>query len=111
MDDKSKQTEDTTDLKSKLLNKVLELQGSTLSIEEQINSLINFVQALLEIDSIAVYSNFAGKQINITSSHGPLEQHSKLGYLIELVAEGIDYKSSKYFNSLIPISELNIKNL
>ncbi len=97
------------DLRNILLNKILELQGSSLNGKEQIVTLINFAQTILEIDTVAVYANFANEQINLINSKSGAKQHSMLGYMLEGIANQMDFKSSRYFNSLIPLSELNIK--
>lgn len=99
------------DLKSSLLNKILELQGSSLDAREQITTLINFVQSLLEIETIAVYANFADQQVNLLNSKAGAKQFSKLGHVIENIASQIDVTQANYYNTLVPISELNIKGL
>lgn len=99
------------DLKTILLNKILELQGSSLDAKEQVVTLINFVQSLLEIETVAVYANFVNQEINFINSKSGAKQHSQLGALLETIAEQIDVTHIKYYNSLIPISELNVKNL
>ena len=99
------------DFKAILLNKILELQGSSLDAKEQVVTLINFVQSLLEIETVAVYANFVNQEINFINSKSGAKQHSQLGALLETIADQIDVTQIKYFNSLIPISELNVKNL
>lgn len=99
------------DLKTSLLNKILELQGSSFDAREQITSLINYVQSLLDIETIAIYTNFADQQINLLNSRAGAKQYSKLGYIIETIAQQINVRQTNYYNSLVPISELNIKNL
>jgi|GEM_PF-1001308 len=103
----NKQEED--ELKSILINKLLELQGSSLNAKEQIVTLVNFVQTILEIDTIAVYANFASEQLNLINSKSGAKQHAMLGYMLESISEQVDFKEQRYFNSLIPLSELNIK--
>lgn len=99
------------DLKPLVIEKILELQGSSLSPKEQIGTLINFCQSIFDIETIAVYANFANDQINLISSKGKSKQHSLLGHMIENIASYINVNESRYYNSLIPLSELNIKNL
>ncbi|MBI3591166.1 MAG: diguanylate cyclase [Candidatus Melainabacteria bacterium] len=99
------------DFKSILLNKILELQGSSLDAKEQIVTLINFVQSLLEIETIAVYANFVNQEINLVNSKSGAKQHALLGAMLETIAEQIDASQTKYHNSLIPLSELNVKKL
>lgn len=108
---KSRKLKSDNDLKSTLINKILELQGSSLDSKEQIVTLINFVQSLLDIETIAIYANFANEKINLINSKSDAKQYPLLGQLLETIAEQIDLKQSKYFNSLIPLSELNIKQL
>ena len=108
---KSGEQKTRTDLDSQILYKILELQGSSLSAKEQISTLINFVQSNLEIETIAVYTNFAKEQINLISSKAGAKQHSKLGFMLESISEQIDTNQTRYYNSLIPLSELNIQNL
>ena len=108
---KSIKSKQDKDLKSVLLNKILELQGSSMDSKEQIGTLINFVQSLLEIETIAVYANFANQEINLINSKSGTKQHALLGHMIETVASQIDVNQSRYYNSLVPLSELNIKNL
>ncbi len=103
-------SEEKKDLKSILLNKLLELQVSSLTAKEQISTLINFVQSLLDIETIAVYTNFANEQINMINSRSGAKQYSLLGQLLETIATQIDTKRTTYFNNLIPLSELNIKS-
>ena len=113
MESKKKvQTQNTSkDLKTALLNKILELQGSSLDAKELIGTLITFAQSLLGIDTVAIYANFANHEINLINSSQGTKQYTHLGHLIELIAESVDVQSPKYYNSLIPASELNIKNL
>ena len=98
------------DLKSVLLNKILELQGSSLTAKEQINTLLAFVQSVFEVESIGIYANFAGEKINIVSSGYSKKDYSYLGNIIEKLAEQINTKESRFVNSLIPVSELNVQN-
>ena len=105
---KPKELDDKKDLKSILINKLLELQTSSLSAKEQISTLINFLQSLLEIETIAVYTNFANEQINMINSKSGMKQYSLLGQLLETIASQIDTRRTSYFNNLIPLSELNI---
>lgn len=109
--DESKKNKTEKDLKSVLLNKILELQGSSLDAKEQIVTLINFAQSLLDIDTIAVYANFVNQEINLINSKSGAKQHSQLALMLESVAEQIDINQSNYQNSFIPLSELNIQNL
>lgn len=99
------------DLKSILLNKILELQVSSFDAKEQISTLINFLQSLLEIETIAVYANFAKEEINLINSRSGAKQHALLGFMLETIAEQMDIKPEQYYNTLIPLAELNIKNL
>lgn len=96
-------------LRATLLTKLFELQTSSLNAKEQIVTLINFVQTILEIDTIAVYANFSNEQINLINSKSGAKQHSMLGYMLEGIVEQVDFQDPGYFNSLIPLSELNIK--
>ena len=73
---KLKASEEKKDLKSILLNKLLELQVSSLTAKEQISTLINFVQSLLDIETIAVYTNFANEQINMINSRSGAKHYS-----------------------------------
>lgn len=93
---------------STLLNKILELQASSLDSREQISTLINFARTLLNIDTIAIYANFAGQQINLISSGSTAKPHTLLGYVLEKIADRIDVNDIKYPNTLIPLSELDI---
>lgn len=97
------------DLKSLVLNKILELQGSSFDAKEQVVTLINFVQSLLEIETIAVYANFAKQEINLINSKSGAKQHALLGVMLEALSEYVNNKQIKHPNSLIPLSELNIK--
>lgn len=99
------------DLKAILLNKILELQGSSLDAKEQIVTLINFLQSQLDIETIAVYANFVNQEINLINSKSGARQHNLLGHMLETIASQIDVKQVNYCNTLIPLSELNIKNL
>ncbi len=108
---KVKKNKTEKDLKAVLLNKILELQGSSLDAKEQIVTLINFAQSLLDIDTIAVYANFVNQEINLINSKTGARQNSHLGLMLETVSEQIDVSQSKYQNSFIPLSELNIQNL
>ena len=108
---KSRKSKSTDDIKSVLINKILELQGSSLDSKEQISTLINFVQSLLDIETIAVYANFANEKINLINSKSGAKQYPLLGQLLETIAEQIDVKHDRYFNSLIPLEELNIKQV
>lgn len=99
------------DLKSILLNKLLELQVSSFDAKEQISTLINFIQTLLEIETIAIYANFSNQEINLINSKSHAKQHALLGHMLETISEQIDVKLPRYYNTLIPISELNLKNL
>ncbi len=111
--EESKQQEKKSekDIKSLLLNKILELQASSLDTKEQIGTLVNFIQSLFEIESIAIYANFANEQINLINSKSGTKQFAFLGHILETIASQIDIKNSRFYNSLIPISELDIKNL
>ena len=109
---KSEKTEkDKSDLKSRVLNKILELQGSSLDAKEQISTLTNFVQSLFNIETIAIYVNFANQEINQLSSTKGVKQYPHLGQIIESIGQQIDVTSPEYFSNLIPVSELNFKNL
>ncbi|OGI20665.1 MAG: hypothetical protein A3B68_08960 [Candidatus Melainabacteria bacterium RIFCSPHIGHO2_02_FULL_34_12] len=108
---KIKTTGSDKDSKEILLNKILELQCSSLSAKEQIGTLVNFVQSLLDIETIAVYTNYAKEQINMVNSKSGTKQYTILGQLLETIAEQIDAKQTRIFNALVPLSELNIKNL
>ena len=110
MDIKKLNTEND-DLKSSLVNKILELQGSSIDAKGQITTLVNFIQSLLNIETVGVYTNYANEQINLLSSKAGAKQFSKLGHVIETIATQIDVTQERYYNSLIPISELNISNL
>ena len=91
---KSIKSKQDKDLKSVLLNKILELQGSSMDSKEQIGTLINFVQSLLEIETIAVYANFANQKINLINSKISSKQHSSLGHMIETIGNQIDVTQS-----------------
>lgn len=106
-----KETKNEKDIKSFILNKILELQSSSLDTKEQISTLVNFIQSLFEIDSIAIYANFANEQINLINSKLGTKQFAFLGHVLESIAEQISIKDTRFYNSLIPISELDIKNL
>lgn len=108
---KSSEQKSRADLDSQILNKLLELQGSSLNAKEQISTLINHIQSSLGIETIAVYTNFAKEQINLISSKAGAKQHSKLGHMLEIISEQIDTNQTRYYNSLIPLSELNIQGL
>ena len=97
--------------KSILLNKILELQSSTFGTKKQIGALVNFIQSLFEIESIGIYANFANEQINLINSKSGTKQFNYLGHILENLANQIDLRDSRFYNSLIPISELDIKNL
>ncbi len=97
--------------KSVLLNKILELQSSTFDAKEQIGTLVNFIQSLFEIESIGIYANFANEQINLINSKSGTKQFNYLGHILENLANQVDLRDSRFYNSLIPISELDIKNL
>lgn len=108
---KSEDLQSKTDesLRASLLTKLFELQTSSLNAKEQVVTLINFVQSILEIDTIAVYANFSNEQINLINSKSGAKQHSMLGYMLEGIVNQVNLQDSSYFNSLIPLSELNIK--
>ncbi|MBI2996796.1 MAG: diguanylate cyclase [Candidatus Melainabacteria bacterium] len=110
-EEKSQKNKTIKDLKSLLINKILELQVSSLDAKEQISTLVNFIQSLLEIDTIAVYANFANEEINLINSKTGAKQHNLLGHMLETISEQIEIKQTRYFNSLIPLTELNIKGL
>lgn len=99
------------DIKSVILNKILELQASSLDTKEQISTLVNFTQSLFEIESIAIYANFANEQINLINSKSGTKQFAFLGHILESIADQVNVKDSRFYNSLIPVSELDIKNL
>ncbi|OGI07724.1 MAG: hypothetical protein A3I68_00045 [Candidatus Melainabacteria bacterium RIFCSPLOWO2_02_FULL_35_15] len=99
------------DIKSVILNKILELQASSLDTKEQISTLVNFTQSLFEIESIAIYANFANEQINLINSRSGTKQFAFLGHVLESIAGQVNVKDSRFYNSLIPVSELDIKNL
>jgi len=99
------------DLKSIIIDKILELQGSSLSPKEQIGTFLNFCQSVFQIETIATYANFASEEINLISSKGNTKQHSLLGHMIENIANHVNLNDSRYYNSLVPLSELNIQNL
>ena len=99
------------DIKSVILNKILELQASSLDTKEQISTLVNFTQSLFEIESIAIYANFANEQMNLINSKSGTKQFAFLGHVLESIASQINIKDSRFYNSLIPISELDVKNL
>lgn len=99
------------DLKSKLLDKMLEIQGSEIDHKEQISVIANLLQSLLNIETIAIYANFAKQEVNFLSSKVGIKQYKLLGHLIETVADQVDVTQPKYYNSLIPTAELNIKDL
>ena len=99
------------DIKLVILNKILELQASSLDTKEQISTLVNFIQSLFKIEGIAIYANFANEQINLITSKSSTRQFAFLGHVLESIANQIDIKDSRFYNSLIPISELNIQNL
>ena len=69
-----KEKKSEKDIKSILLNKILELQASSLDTKEQIGTLVNFIQSLFEIESIAIYANFANEQINLINSKSGTKQ-------------------------------------
>ena len=106
---KSKKDKTDTDLKSILLDKILELQGSTLSAREQISTLITFIQSVFEIDSVAVYANFASEKINFINSKSGKKHYQYIGEILENVAYQINATRSRFVNSLIPLSELDIR--
>ena len=108
---KSGKSKSINEIKSVLINKILELQGSSLDSKEQISTLINFVQSLLGIETIAVYANFANEKINLINSKSGAKQYPLLGQLLETIAEQIDTRQDRYFNSLIPLAELNLKQV
>ncbi len=111
MERESKEKKSENDIKSILLNKILELQSSSSDTKEQISTLVNFIQSLFEIESIAIYANFANEQINLVNSKSSTKQFAFLGHVLENIANQITVKDSRFYNSLIPISELAIKNL
>ena len=106
-----KEKKSEKDIKSFILNKILELQASSLDTKEQISTLVNFTQSLFEIESIAIYANFANEQINLVTSKSSTKQFAFLGHVLENLAGQINIKDSRFYNSLIPVSELDIKNL
>lgn len=99
------------DLKTILLNKILELQNSSLDAKEQIVTLVNFIQSLLELETIAVYANFINEEINLVNSKSGTKQHALLGTMLETIASRIDVRNARYYGSLIPLTELNIQKL
>lgn len=109
--DKSTKGREEKDLKSLLLNKILSLQSELHNPHEQISSLINFIQSSFEIETVAIYANFSNQKLNLVNSKATSKHHEYIGQMIETIAEQIDLYQQRYSNSLIPISELNIKNL
>ena len=106
---KQVRSKSSKDLMPVVLNKILELQGSSLDAKAQIGTLIGFAQSLFDIETIAVYTNFASERVNLINSKSGAKQHSFLGGMLESIAEKVDVKQSRYYNSLIPLSELSIK--
>ena len=107
---KSKQ-KSSEDLESVVLSKILELQGSSLDAKEQVGTLISFIQSLFQIEAIAVYANFANQEINLMNSKSGVKQYNLLGHILENVADLIDFSKTRFPNTLLPVSELNIKKL
>lgn len=102
---------DKGDLKSRVLNKILELQRSSLDAKEQISTLTNFVQSVFNIETIAIYVNFANQEINQLSSTKGVKQYPILGQIIESIGQQVNVSSPECFSNLISVSELNLKNL
>lgn len=107
----SGQNKISEEVKNFVINKIFELQGISLSPREQISSLINCLQSSFDIETVAIYANFAKEQLNILSSKSGKYQFSKLGYVLDNISKQIDVQKSNYHNTLIPISELDISNL
>ncbi len=99
------------ELKETLLNKIFELQGSSFDPKEQVSTLINFVQSLFEIESIAIYANFAGQEMNLINAQSSTKQYALLGSILESLSDQVNLRDSRFYNSLISISELNINNI
>ena len=105
MEEKSSQI----DFRTAVQDKILELQSSNLSSKGQVLTLLDFIQTLFGIDTLAAYANFGKQEINLLNSKSGLKQHALLGYMIENIAEQLTNKELGYFSNLIHISELNIK--
>ncbi len=113
MKQEESKSKEATNLKLQeiLLNKIFELQVSSFDPKEQISTLINLVQSVFEIESIAVYANFAGQEMNLINAKSSAKQYALLGNILESLADQMSMGQSKFYNSLISISELNIDNI